>query len=92
MSQFIIEAGSRQFAVEVGQKINVDRMNSAAVDSTVEIPVLYSFGDSTPKTIKAKVLAHIKGTKIRVVKFRSKSNYHKVSGFRPYQTTLEIIG
>ena len=92
MSQFIIEAGTKQYMVEPGKKLNVDRINEAAVDSIVELPVLFSFEDSAPKTIKAKVLAHIKGTKIRVVKFKSKSNYHKVSGFRPFQTTLEIIG
>jgi large subunit ribosomal protein L21 len=91
MSQFIIEAGTKQYMVEAGQKINVDRINSAAVDSTVDLPVVFDF-DSKKTSVKAKVLAHIKGTKIRVVKFRSKSNYHKVSGFRPYQTTLEIIG
>jgi large subunit ribosomal protein L21 len=92
MSQFIIEAGTKQYMVEPGKKINVDRINEAAIDSVIDIPVLFGFGDTTPSTIKAKVIAHIKGTKIRVVKFRSKSNYHKVSGFRPFQTTLEIIG
>jgi large subunit ribosomal protein L21 len=92
MSQFIIEAGTKQYMVEPGKKLNVDRINEAAIGSTVELPCLFSFGDTTPKTIKAKVLDHIKGTKIRVVKFKSKSNYHKVSGFRPFQTTLEIIG
>ncbi len=84
-------SGSKQYFVEPGQYLQVDRMNNVNIDDTVEIPVVFSFGKDV-KTIKAKVINHNKGKKIRVVKYKSKSCYHKVTGFRPYLTTLEIIG
>lgn len=92
MSQVIIESGSKQYVVSTGEKINVDRLNVEA-DSTIDLPVVFSFdtGSTAAATIKAKVIGHNKGQKIRVVKFRNKSNYHKVSGYRHYQTVLEIL-
>jgi large subunit ribosomal protein L21 len=89
---FIIKSGSRQYTVKAGQKFIVDRLK-ADVDTIVELPVIYAYGEVSPtKTVKAKVLAHQKGIKIRVVKYKSKSNYHKQNGYRHYETTLEIVG
>jgi large subunit ribosomal protein L21 len=90
MSQYIVVSGSKQYVVSTGEVIVVDRLK-AEVGSNVELPVVFSFGGSTPKTCKTKVLEHLKGEKIRVVKFRNKQNYHKVTGFRAYQTKLEIL-
>jgi large subunit ribosomal protein L21 len=90
MSQYIIESGSNQFVVQKGEVIVVDRLKNE-VNSTIDFPVLFSFDGGSTKTISAKVLEHSKGKKIRVVKYRNKSNYHRVSGFRPYQTKLEIL-
>jgi large subunit ribosomal protein L21 len=87
MSQYIIESGSNQFVVQKGEVIVVDRLKDE-VDSTISFPVLFSFADDSTKVVKAKVLEHLKGKKMRIVKFRNKQNYHKVSGFRPYQTKL----
>ncbi len=89
MSQYIVESGTHQFVVQKGELIVVDRLQ-AEVDSTVNLPVVFSFAGDDTKTIAAKVLEHKKGKKMRIVKFRNKSNYHKVSGFRPFQTVLEI--
>ena len=90
MSKVIVQSGSKQYVVESNSKLIVDRM-TAEVDSTIELPVVFHFDGSKTATIKAKVLSHSKGKKIRVVKYKSKSNYHKVTGFRPYQTILEIL-
>jgi large subunit ribosomal protein L21 len=90
MSQYIIESGSKQYVVAQGEFINVDRLTAEA-GSTIDMPVVFSFTGTTPATIPVKVVEHNKGKKLRIVKFRNKSNYHKVSGFRPYQTRLEIL-
>jgi large subunit ribosomal protein L21 len=90
MSKYIVTSGSKQYIVEPNQQLIIDRL-SAEIDSTIELPVLFSFDGKTVKSIKAKVLSHPKGKKIRVVKYKSKSNYHKVTGFRPYQTIVEIM-
>ena len=55
MSQFIIEAGTKQYMVEPGKKLNVDRINDAAVDSIVELPCLFSFDDKAPKTSPSRL-------------------------------------
>ena len=90
MSQYIIESGSNQFVVQKGEVIVVDRLK-AEIDSTISFKVLFSFAGDDVTTVSAKVLDHNKGKKIRIVKFKNKSNYHKVAGFRPYQTKLEIL-
>jgi large subunit ribosomal protein L21 len=86
----VIQSGNKQYIVEPGQKILVDRL-PAPENSEVELEVVYSYGNQTVQNLKAKVLAHCKGKKIRVVKYKPKSNYHRQYGFRPHQTLLEIL-
>lgn len=44
-----------------------------------------------PKTkVKLKVVKHFKGKKIRVSRFKAKSRYSKVSGFRPSLSRLRV--
>lgn len=89
----VVISGNKQFLVNKGQKIIVDRLE-APVDSEIDLPVLGSFNNegSEIKTIKAKVLKHQRGEKIRVVKYRAKSNYHKQYGYRHEETVLLIGG
>jgi large subunit ribosomal protein L21 len=92
MSQIIVESGTKQYLVSAGEKINVDRL-AVEIDDIVELPVLFSFANASAvaTTVKAKVIAHKKGEKLRIVKFRNKSNYHKQTGYRHFLTTLEIL-
>ena len=92
MSQIIVESGTKQYIVSAGQKINVDRL-AVEVDGIVELPVLFTFATSSavPTTVKAKVIEHKKGEKLRIVKFKNKSCYHKQNGYRHFLTTLEIL-
>ena len=87
---FVTQFGSKQYIVEEGQKFAVDRLDRE-VDSVFDLPVLYSFGENSKSKSKVKVIAHVKGEKLRIVKFKSKNKYHRVSGFRPYLTILEVI-
>jgi large subunit ribosomal protein L21 len=89
----VVISGSKQYIVNKGQQFIVDRLD-ASEGSEVELPVAISFDAGVINSggvAKAKVIKHLKGEKIRVVKYKSKSNYHKQSGFRAYQTMLEII-
>lgn len=89
---FVIKTGNKQYLVKNGQIVIVDRLN-VDINSTIELPVLHATGDSKAvKTIKATVLNHQKGEKIRVVKYKAKSNYHKQYGFRAAETVLKIEG
>jgi large subunit ribosomal protein L21 len=87
---YIVESGSKQYIVELGQQIIVDRIQ-AEENQNVELKVVFSFnGSPEQKIISARVVKHQKGDKIRVVKFKSKSNYHRQYGFRAFETILEI--
>ncbi len=87
----VVKSGSQQFVVDYGQKIIVNKIE-APENEVIDLSVLYTFGEEKAvKTVKAKIIKHQKGEKIRVVKYRAKSNYHKVSGPRQHETVLEII-
>lgn len=90
---FVIESGSKQYTVARGQQFVVDRL-SAEVGDVVNYTVLFSYGSDKEAitTLPAKVVTHQKGKKIRVVKYKSKSNYHKQMGYRHFETVLEIEG
>jgi len=88
----VVQSGSKQYTLEIGQKFFVDKLD-AEVDSVIDLDLIYSFGlDTDLKSVKAKVLRHLKGEKVRVVKFKSKSNYHRQYGHRSYLTELQVEG
>lgn len=89
---FIIESGSSQFMVEKGQQIIVDLLKEVKEGDKIDLDLILAFGeDDKVKKLQAKVLRHQRGEKIRVVKFKSKSNYHRQYGYRSEQTVLEIL-
>ena len=76
----VIATGGKQYRVEEGQRILVERL--AQVDSDVEVAlVMLVDGDdvrATPEalagaTVRAKVLADVKGRKIRGSTYKNKS-------------------
>ncbi len=88
---FVIQSGSKQYIVHYGQQIIVDRLKDSEGD-LVDLDLVFAFqGDSNVKKLKAKVVRHQRGPKIRVVKYKAKSNYHRQYGFRPEQTVIEIV-
>jgi large subunit ribosomal protein L21 len=89
---YIIQSGSKQYTVNAGQQFVVDRLENKE-GSIIDLPLIYVYGTSPKgKTLQAKVIAHQKGKKIRVVKYKAKSNYHRQAGYRHYETILEITG
>ncbi len=89
---FVIQSGSKQYIVNYGQQIIVDKLKNVAEGDLVDLDLVFAFQDDyNVKKLKAKVVRHQKGPKIRVVKYKAKSNYHRQYGFRPEQTVIEII-
>ncbi|MBC7472009.1 MAG: bL21 family ribosomal protein [candidate division SR1 bacterium] len=87
----VVKSGSRQYIVNYGQKIIVNKLDIPE-NENINLEVLYTFGDDKEvKSVAAKVIKHQKGVKLRVVKYKSKSNYHKQYGPRQSETILEII-
>ena len=94
----IIETGGKQVCVEVGSKVYVEKLE-AEVGSTITIDKVLLVGDKTvkvgtPYVEGAKVTAKVEkqglGKKIRVFKYKSKSNEHKTIGHRQPYTCLVI--
>ena len=89
---YIIKFASKQYTVIPGQKFVVDRLNKTEVGQEIDLDVLHSYGEETNSTLKATIIAHQKGKKLRIVKYKAKSNYHKQSGYRHYETIVQVGG
>ena len=98
----IAQISGKQFKVEAGQTILVDRLN-AEVGEEVSFPVMLTVDGSKVKAgtpvikdvvVKAKVVAHVQDKKITVFKYKPKKNERKKQGHRqPYtKITIESIG
>lgn len=94
----VIKTGGKQYRVQVGDVIYVEKMN-AEVDTTVNFDVLLcGEGDQvtvgTPVVegakVEGKVLAQGKGDKIVVFKFKAKKGYRRTNGHRQPFTKVEI--
>lgn len=96
----VVKTGGKQYLVKEGTELVVDRLQDKEKEK-IELETLAIFDDEgkaldlgTPtvaKKVKAEVLAHMKGEKIRVAKFKAKVRYRKVRGFRPQLTRLKIL-
>ena len=92
----IVETGGKQYRVEKGRSLLVDRLkedegakvNLRAVAFRDKEMVLGS--DLDKVKVEAKVVGHERGEKIRVFKYRAKKTYRKRQGHRSELTRLEI--
>ena len=98
----IANISGKQYKVETGATIVVDRLNAEVGDS-ISFPVMLTVDGAKVKTgnpvIKdvvamAKVVAHVQDKKITVFKYKAKKNERKKQGHRqPYtKITIESIG
>ena len=94
----IIKTGGKQYCVEEGKIITVEKLDVAAGDEvTFEEVLLIScdavkIGQPTVAGAKvtAKVLAQGKEKKIRIFKDKAKSNYRRRQGHRQPFTKVQI--
>jgi large subunit ribosomal protein L21 len=93
----IIKTGGKQYRVEQGQWLLVERL---PVDDGAKIelqPLLVVDGDDVVDgdglsrvKVEAKVLAHERGPKLRIVKFKPKRGYKRRTGHRQDLTRIEV--
>jgi large subunit ribosomal protein L21 len=84
MDYAIIRLGGKQYRVSEGETLVVDRV-ATAEGQTFNPDVL--LGDAT---VTAKVVAHERGPKILVGKYKRRTGYKRHTGFRAATTRLEI--
>jgi large subunit ribosomal protein L21 len=90
----IIAVGGKQYRVHEGEKLLVDRLKHGE-GNTFQPTVLLIGGDggtdlSPSATVTARVVADVKGEKIRIGKYRPKNGYKKHTGFRASLSQIEI--
>ena len=96
----IIETGGKQYTVEAGNKIRVEKLDAKEGDVVTFDKVVFVSGDEpkvgTPYVegakVEAKVLAQAKAKKVIVYKYKSKKNERKKNGHRQPYTLVEISG
>ena len=91
----IIKLGGKQYVVREGEKLLVDRLDLDE-NKTFKPDVIFEGGDGkaelSPKgqPVTAKVLAHVKGEKIRIGKYRRRTGYRRHTGHRSKLTQIQI--
>jgi large subunit ribosomal protein L21 len=93
----IVKTGGKQYRVSEGQTLLVERL-PAADGETIELQPLLLVddgdvvdGDELSKvTVSARILAHERGPKLRIVKFKPKRGYKRRNGHRQELTRIEV--
>lgn len=94
----VVKVGGKQYRVETGDSLVVDRMREDEGAKVALQPLLLADGDDTvfegeelgKVEVEATVTGHERGEKIRVLKFKPKGNYKRHQGHRSELTRLEI--
>jgi large subunit ribosomal protein L21 len=94
MSYAIITLGGKQYRVQEGERLLVDRLKTDE-GKTFSPKVLLIGGngktDLAPSTtVTARVVSHELGEKIRIGKYKKRTGYRKHTGFRSSLTQIEI--
>ncbi len=94
----IVKTGGKQYRVERGQKLIVERLAvEEGADFQLE-PILYRSEEAVfdkagleGVTVTARVVAHVRGEKLRVFKFKPKRGYKRRTGHRQDLTQIEVL-
>lgn len=95
----VVETGGKQYKVEQGTSLLVDRLDAKEGDKVALRPVMFRDGEVivAPKElekvkVEAKVAEHLRGPKIKVFKYKPKKGYRRRAGHRSELTKLEVTG
>lgn len=93
----IVKSGGKQYRVERGQTLLVERLAAEQGASVALEPILYRSeeavfdADGLNKVkVTAKVVGHERGEKLRVFKFKPKRGYKRRTGHRQELTRIEV--
>jgi large subunit ribosomal protein L21 len=95
MSYAIISLGGKQYRVQEGERLLVDRLPTEA-GKTFHPTILMIGGDGKADleakgvTVTARVVDHVLGEKIRIGKYRRRTGYKRHNGHRSRLSQIEI--
>lgn len=97
----VIKTGGKQYRVSQGDKLRVESL-AADEGSSISLDQVLMVGEGTNVTVgeplvssasvSATVVAHGRGKKVDIVKFRRRKHHRKQMGHRQNYTELEITG
>jgi large subunit ribosomal protein L21 len=91
----IISLGGKQYRVQEGQKLLVDRLPYDE-NKTFHPAILFAGGDGAaefkPKDLQvtARVVGHVLGDKVRIGKYKPKVGYKRHTGHRSHLSQIQI--
>jgi large subunit ribosomal protein L21 len=93
----IIKTGGKQYRVERGQTLLVEKLTADEGATVALEPVLFRSEDTVfdakglgKVKVSARVVGHERGEKLRVFKFKPKRGYKRRAGHRQSLTRIEI--
>ncbi len=93
----IVKTGGKQYRVERGQRLLVERLAATEGADVALEPMLYRSDEAVfdaaglaDVKVTAKVIAHVRGEKLRVFKFKPKRGYKRRTGHRQELTQIEV--
>jgi len=96
----IVKTGGKQYRVAEGDVIEVEKL-TVEPGASLRLPVLLLVdGDAVTTdaaalagvTVAAEVVAHTKGPKIHILKYKNKTGYRKRQGHRQKHTQVRVTG
>jgi large subunit ribosomal protein L21 len=97
MTYAIVKTGGKQYRVEEGQTLLVERLRAETGDKVPLEPLLYrgekdvlDGADLAKVKVEAKVVGHERGPKLHVLKFKPKRGYKRRTGHRQELTRIEV--
>ena len=88
----VIETGGKQYRVEPGDVLDVEKVSGGADDDAVQFDRVLLVGDDdgvrvgTPivdgATVKASLIGDVRGPKIRIFKYKRRKGYRRTNGHR----------
>jgi large subunit ribosomal protein L21 len=93
----VVESGGKQYKVEKGTALLVDRLDVKEGEKVALRAVMFRDKEvvAEPKelekvTVEATVAEHLRGPKVKVFKYKPKKGYRRRAGHRSELTRLEV--
>jgi large subunit ribosomal protein L21 len=93
----IVRTGGKQYRVERGQRLLIERLHAEEGAEVSLEPLLYRSEEAVldkqglgQVKVTAKVIEHVRGQKLRVFKFKPKRGYRRRTGHRQELTRIEV--
>ena len=93
----VVESGGKQYRVEKGTSLLVDRLSASEGDKVALRAVMFRDKDVVAEPgelekvkVEATVSEHLRGPKVKVFKYKPKKGYRRRAGHRSELTRLEV--